>query len=152
MMDRNSIFKKRYGSGIDYNAISNIEQLHAARERLRNMIELKELELESDVTAFKQALNPVTYMNRLVSKLYSFEYLVKYFVQGYEFVRNWFNGRDAGYAAGAAADGAAGGDAEGRVAAAGGDAEGKAAVGRNEGVGGAEGAGVGAGADNGMRE
>lgn len=137
MMDRNSIFKKRYGSGIDYNAISNIEQLHAARERLRNMIELKELELESDVTAFKQALNPVTYMNRLVSKLYSFEYLVKYFVQGYEFVRNWFNGRDAGYAAGAAA---------------GGDAEGKAAVGRNEGVGGAEGAGVGAGADNGMRE
>ena len=148
MMDRNSIFKKRYGSGIDYNAISNIEQLHAARERLRNMIELKELELESDVTAFKQALNPVTYMNRLVSKLYSFEYLVKYFVQGYEFVRNWFNGREAGYAAGAAA----GGDAEGRVAAAGGGAEGKAAVGRNEDVGGAEGAGVGAGADNGMRE
>lgn len=132
MMDRNSIFRKRYGSGIDYKAISNLEQLHAARERLRNMIELKELELESDVNAFKQALNPVTYINRLVSKLYSFEYLVKYFVQGYEFVRNWFNGRDAGYAAGAAGNG---------------DAEGRAAAGREDGVGGAE-----VGADSGMKE
>lgn len=132
-MERNRLFMKKYGSGIDYSSISNVEQLHAARERLRNMIDLKELELESDVNAFKQAINPVTYINRLVSKLYSFEYLVKYFVQGYDFVRNWFNGRGSGYA----------GNSE---------AEGRTAAGRADGVGGAEGVGDGAGEENGMKE
>lgn len=102
-MDRNRFFSKGYDSGIDYSAISNMEQLHAARERLRNRIELKEYELDADVRAFKQAMNPVTYINRLVSKLYSFEYLAKYFMQGYEFVRNWFQGRDGNHSGSASA-------------------------------------------------
>lgn len=96
-MEKNRLFMKKYGSGIDYSSISNIEQLHAARERLRNMIELKEYEFEGDVRAFKEALNPATYINRLVTKLYSLDHLVKYFVQGYDFVRNWFNGKRDGY-------------------------------------------------------
>lgn len=96
-MEKNRLFTKKYGSGIDYSSISNIEQLHAARERLRNMIELKEYEFEGDVRAFKEALNPVTYINRLITKLYSLDHLVKYFVQGYDFVRNWFNGKREEY-------------------------------------------------------
>lgn len=77
-------------SGIDYNSISNLQQLHAAREKLAGIIELKERELEYNKTAFKEAINPLTYINRFIAKLYSMEYLVKYFIKGYEFVKNFF--------------------------------------------------------------
>lgn len=77
-------------SGIDYNSISNMQQLHAAREKLAGIIELKERELEYNKTAFKEAINPLTYINRFIAKLYSMEYLVKYFIKGYDFVKNFF--------------------------------------------------------------
>lgn len=77
-------------SGIDYNSISNMQQLHAAREKLAGIIELKERELEYNKTAFKEAINPLTYINRFIAKLYSMEYLVKYFIKGFDFVKNFF--------------------------------------------------------------
>lgn len=90
-MDRNRLFRSNYNSGIDYNSITSLDELRSARERLKNIIALKEYELEGDVNALKEALNPVTYVNRLLTKIYSFEYLLKYFMKGYDFVRNWFN-------------------------------------------------------------
>lgn len=89
-MNRNKFFSNGYNSGIDYGSITNMEQLRAARERLKNIIIIKEYELEGNVNAFKEAINPVTYINRLLTKIYSYEYLIKYFVKGYDFVRNWF--------------------------------------------------------------
>ena len=90
-MDRNRLFRSNYNSGIDYNSITSLDELRSARERLKNIIALKEYELEGGVNALKEALNPVTYVNRLLTKIYSFEYLLKYFMKGYDFVRNWFN-------------------------------------------------------------
>jgi ribosome-binding ATPase YchF (GTP1/OBG family) len=90
-MDRNRFFRSNYSSGIDYNSITNLDELRSARERLKNIIAIKEYELESNVNAFKEALNPVTYINKLLVKIYSFENLLKYFVKGYDFVRSWFN-------------------------------------------------------------
>lgn len=95
-MDRNRLFRSNYNSGIDYNSITSLDELRSARERLKNIIALKEYELEGDVNALKEALNPVTYVNRLLTKIYSFEYLLKYFMKGYDFVRSWFN-RDGAY-------------------------------------------------------
>ncbi|MBR5856580.1 MAG: hypothetical protein IKY70_04845 [Bacteroidales bacterium] len=94
MMDRNRIFRNNYGSGIDYSRITNVQELKAARERLRNIIAIKEYELEGNVEAFKEAMNPVTYLNRLVEKICSLEYIIKYFIKGYDFVRNWFDTKD----------------------------------------------------------
>lgn len=90
-MDRNRLFRSNYNSEIDYNSITSLDELRSARERLKNIIALKEYELKGDVNALKEALNPVTYVNRLLTKIYSFEYLLKYFMKGYDFVRNWFN-------------------------------------------------------------
>lgn len=78
-------------SGIDYCSISNLQQLHAAREKLAIIIGQKERELEYNKTAFKEAINPLTYINRFIAKLYSMEYLLKYFVKGYEFVKDLFD-------------------------------------------------------------
>ncbi len=72
----------------DYTSISTLQELQQARERLNFIIKIKESELKNDVGACKQALNPVTYLNRLVEKLYNMEYLAKYFIKGYEFVRD----------------------------------------------------------------
>ncbi len=93
-MDRNRFFRNNYNSGIDYNSITNLEELRSARERLKNIIALKEYELEGDVNALKESLNPVTYINRLLTKIYSFEYLLKYFMKGYDLVRGWFSAKD----------------------------------------------------------
>lgn len=93
-------------SGIDYNSISNLQQLHAAREKLAGIIELKERELEYNKTAFKEAINPLTYINRFITKLYSMEYLVKYFIKGYEFVKNFFYKQESNNSEYASADAA----------------------------------------------
>lgn len=93
-------------SGIDYNSISNLQQLHAAREKLTGIIELKERELEYNKTAFKEAINPLTYINRFIAKLYSMEYLVKYFIKGYEFVKNFFYKQEPNNSEHASADAA----------------------------------------------
>ena len=72
-MDRNRFFRSNYSSGIDYNSITNLDELRSARVRLKNIIAIKEYELEGNVNAFKEALNPVTYINKLLVKIYSFE-------------------------------------------------------------------------------
>lgn len=76
----------------DYTHISNLQQLQQARQRLKHVIELKELELKRDATACKDALNPITYINRVLDKIYSMEYLIKYIAKGYDFVKKIFNG------------------------------------------------------------
>ncbi len=89
-----NIFKSKDGKsvdGIDYLAIENLEQLHAAKMRLAHLIELKEQELKTNKQAVKEALNPLTYINRFITRLYSMEYLFKYAVKGYEFVKDLFN-------------------------------------------------------------
>ncbi len=77
---------------IDYTHISNQQQLQQARQRLRHLIELKELELKRDATACRNAINPLTYINKVLDKIYSMEYLIKYIAKGYDFVKKIFNG------------------------------------------------------------
>lgn len=91
MMSKNNFNRHHYGKGIDYGAISNIEELRAARMQLRRSIELKEAALSKDVEAFKEAINPVTYLNRFITKLYSMEYFMQYFIKGYNWVKTQFN-------------------------------------------------------------
>ncbi len=89
-----NIFNSKDGkgvSGIDYLAITNLEQLQAAKIRLAHLVELKEQELNANKQAVKEALNPLTYINRFITKLYSMEYLFKYAVKGYDFVKDFFN-------------------------------------------------------------
>lgn len=89
-----NIFNSKDGksvSGIDYLAITNLEQLQAAKIRIAHLVELKEQELNANKHAVKEALNPLTYINRFITKLYSMEYLFKYAVKGYDFVKDFFN-------------------------------------------------------------
>ena len=72
----------------DYTSIRNMRQLHEARSRLKEAVGMKEIELKNDIRACKEALNPVTYINRAITKLYTMEYLTKYFIKGYEFVKD----------------------------------------------------------------
>ncbi len=78
----------------DYTSISNLQQLRQAREQLSFTVKLKGNQLKYDTAACKEALNPVTYINRLVNKLYSMEYLVKYFIKGYEYVRGMWDKKE----------------------------------------------------------
>ncbi len=78
-------------SGIDYLAIRNMEQLYAAKVRIAHLVELKEQKLKADKQAVRDALNPLTYINRLIAKIYSMDYLFKYAVKGYDFVKDLFN-------------------------------------------------------------
>ena len=59
-----------------YKSISNLKELHSAREELKGAIALKEFELKGEFAACKQALNPVTYINRLITKLYTMENII----------------------------------------------------------------------------
>ena len=77
----------------NYKSISNLKELHSAREELKTAITLKEFELKGEGAACKQALNPVTYLNRIITKLYTMENMIKYFVKGYEFVKGIFNNK-----------------------------------------------------------
>ena len=61
--------------------------------KLKTAITIKEFELKGEVAACKQALNPVTYLNRIITKLYTMENMIKYFVKGYEFVKGIFNNK-----------------------------------------------------------
>ena len=75
----------------NYKSISNLKELHSVREELKGAIALKEFELKGEVAACKQALNPVTYLNKIITKLYTMENIIKYFVKGYEFVKGVFS-------------------------------------------------------------
>lgn len=83
----------------DYTSIRNLRQLHEARSRLKEAVGMKEYELKNDIRACKEALNPVVYINRAIAKLYTMEHLVKYFVKGYDFVKEllgrWKTNNDA---------------------------------------------------------
>ncbi len=81
---------RRNVSGIDYSAITNMEQLRAARSHIAHLAELKERELIAGGQAVKDALNPITYINRFITKLYSMEYVIKFAMKGYDFIKGFF--------------------------------------------------------------
>lgn len=78
---------KEYSKRVDYSAISNLEDLRAARKNLEHKIINKETELNYQFKEIKELLNPATYINRLVMQFSSVEHIVRCFCRGFRVAR-----------------------------------------------------------------
>lgn len=68
--------------------ITNMDELKLAQMQVRHKIELKEIELQAHITAVKEMLNPMTYVNRLFSKIAIAEHFAASVYKGYTTVRD----------------------------------------------------------------
>lgn len=76
-----------------YSSIRNMKELQQARERVKFAVALKEQELKSNKEAIMRALNPITYINRVITKIYSLEPLVALFTKVYDSIKGFFRKR-----------------------------------------------------------
>lgn len=82
---------KEYAKGVDYSSISNLNDLRRARNVLDTKIRIKETELKFQYRALRELINPVTYINRFVSKFSTLENIVRCFCRGFSVVREIIN-------------------------------------------------------------
>lgn len=79
--------------------IRNMEELRMAQIELKHQIAMKELQLQAHANAIREMLNPMTYVNRAISKLASFETIATSFIKGYrtvkEMIAKYRNGNNA---------------------------------------------------------
>ena len=67
--------------------IRNMEELKMAQVEIKHKIAIKEMQLQAHTNAIREMFNPMTYVNRAISKLGSIENLITSFYSGYHKVR-----------------------------------------------------------------
>ena len=67
--------------------IRNMEELKMAQIEVKHKIEITQMQLQAHTNAIKEMLNPMTYVNRAISKLASLESIAVSFFKGYKTVK-----------------------------------------------------------------
>lgn len=85
---------KEYSQKSNYSNIKNMLELRSAQRSLNHKIMEKELALNYKYKEFKSLFNPITYVNKIISKFAIIESVVKSFYNGYKSVVNIFSKRE----------------------------------------------------------
>ena len=74
----------------EYSSITTLGQLKNAQTEIRYKIEAKEKELAENYSALKAYFNPLTYIHKIITKLYALRYLGRYVAAAYDFIKGLF--------------------------------------------------------------
>lgn len=86
---------KEYSQKSNYSNIQNMLELRSAQRSLNHKIMEKELALNYKYKEFKALFNPITYVNKIISKFAIIESVIQSFYNGYKSVVNIFSKREA---------------------------------------------------------
>lgn len=75
----------------EYSSITTLGQLKNAQTEIRYKIEAKEKELAENYSALKAYFNPLTYIHKIITKLYALRYLGRYVATAYDFIKGLFH-------------------------------------------------------------